>query len=194
MRGPDDNNRKRPMPVARLQKTAPYAPERPLCPTDLRLNGNEGRTVSVELLRTLVAEGPEVLRQYPDRNPLESRLAERLGLESPAVLATAGADEALDRLCRTYLEPGRNLIVATPTFEMIPRYARLAGAEVRETAWSGSSFPVEGVQDLGDEANGIIAIVTTVQTGFVSARGQDIRRQFTLVARVLPRNKGQASY
>ena len=170
------NRRKLPLPVARLQETSAYAPDRPLCPTDLRLDGNEGRVTAVDLFGPVAAEGPEVLRRYPDRSPLEARLAGLLGLEPAAVLATAGADDALDRLCRSYLEPGRNLVVATPTFEMIPRYARLAGAEVREAPWSGSFFPVDEVLDLVDDATGIIAVVTPNNPTGAVATADDLRR------------------
>ena len=39
-------------------------------------------------------------------------------------------DDALWRACQIALEPGRDLLVATPTFAMLPRYARLLGAHV----------------------------------------------------------------
>ncbi len=38
-------------------------------------------------------------------------------------LDDAGGDDALDRLCRAWLAPGRSIVLPVPTFEMIPRYA-----------------------------------------------------------------------
>ncbi|MEC9374132.1 MAG: histidinol-phosphate transaminase, partial [Planctomycetota bacterium] len=57
------------------------------------------------------------------------------------ILATAGADEAIDRLCRALLNPGDTLLTHTPSFEMIPRYAALAGAETRALPWPSGPFP-----------------------------------------------------
>jgi HAD superfamily hydrolase (TIGR01548 family) len=146
--------------VSRLTGETAYSPVRSGCPTDLRLDGNEGRTPPQVCLDGLVAAGTEALRLYPDSGSLTSRLAEKWGLEPRSVLVTAGADEALDRICRAYLDDSRTLVVATPTFEMIPRYARLAGAEVLETSWPSGAFPVDAVLDLVDERTGVIAVVS----------------------------------
>jgi histidinol-phosphate aminotransferase len=143
---------------------------------DLRLDGNEGRIPPVDLLDRLAAHGPEIVRRYPDRAELEATLAARVGLSPEAVLVTAGADDALDRLCRAYLEPGRNLVVATPTFEMIPRYARLAGAKVRTTPWPHGGFPVNKVLDLADKDTGIIAVVTPNNPTGQVATSEDLSR------------------
>jgi histidinol-phosphate aminotransferase len=165
-----------PRPVARLRSETAYAPGRTACPVDLRLDGNEGRVPPRGLLDNLAARGPEVVRRYPDRADLESALAGRVGLDPAAVLVTAGADDALDRLCRAYLEPGRNLVVATPTFEMIPRYARLAGAEVRTTTWPRDGFPVDQVLALADGDTGIIAVVTPNNPTGLVASADDLKR------------------
>ena len=66
------NRRHTPEPVAGLRKVAAYAPDRTLCPTDLRLDGNEGRAPAAALLARLAAGGPECLRRYPDRGPLDA--------------------------------------------------------------------------------------------------------------------------
>ncbi|MDX2473508.1 MAG: aminotransferase class I/II-fold pyridoxal phosphate-dependent enzyme [Candidatus Krumholzibacteria bacterium] len=154
------NSTNGPVPVPGLSTLDAYDPGGTTCPTDLRLSGNEGRAPSRELLLKLTEAGVEGLRRYPDRRPLEVRLADLNGLKPENVLVTAGADDALDRICRTYLDSARNLVVATPTFEMIPRYARLAGAEVREAAWRDELFPVTQVLDLVDAQTGVIAVVT----------------------------------
>jgi len=162
----------KPQPVSVLRDVTAYNPGRSACPVDLRLDGNEGRAPSSTLIDALAAAGPEALRRYPDRGPLEARLAAGLDLPPEAVLVTAGADDALDRLCRAYLAPARNLVVAVPTFTMIPRYARLAGAEIREVPWPSGPFPVEAVLDRVDDATGLIAVVTPNNpTGAVATAG-----------------------
>jgi histidinol-phosphate aminotransferase len=149
-----------PMPVLGLQALEAYDPGGTICPTDLRLNGNEGPAPSRDLLLKLTEAGVEGMRRYPDRQPLENQLAEQNGLQPHNVLVTAGADDALDRICRVYLDSARNLVVPTPTFEMIPRYARLAGAEVRNATWRDAKFPLAQVLELVDAQTGVIAVVT----------------------------------
>ena len=99
---------------------------------DLRLDGNEGA-------------GPEEERRYPDPRPLEEHLANNLGVDPRRVLVTAGGDEAIDRICRAYLNPGRELIQPVPTFEMIARYAGLAGATVVSVPWPDGNYPTDEV-------------------------------------------------
>ncbi len=89
-----------------------------------------------------------VLSRYPDHARLESLLAHKLGIAREQVLVTAGADDALDRVCRAFLAPSRRLLFPTPSFEMIPRYARWTGAEVVEFPWPDGPWPVDAALDL----------------------------------------------
>lgn len=170
------NRTRGPLPVTGLRSVTPYQPGRTACPTDLRLDGNEGRTPPERLLDRLVDAGTEVLRRYPERRTLEERLADRLRLDPAGVLVTAGADDSLDRICRAYLDTARNLVVAVPTFEMIPRYARLTGASVREAAWPRGSFPVDEILALTDENTGVIAVVSPNNPTGAVATAADLAR------------------
>lgn len=109
----------RPVPWVADQRA--YAVPRPAGPIDLRLDGNEGFAPPAGLLRTLTSGG--LLREYPSPRRLEALLAERHGVSADQVLVTAGADDALERACRALLAPGRSLVLPSPTFEMVDRYA-----------------------------------------------------------------------
>ena len=176
MREANLNSGRRPLPVAALHSATPYAPVRSGCPVDLRLDGNEGRAPRLDLTGLLEGAGGDLLRRYPDRGPLERLLAGRLGLPAGGVLVTAGGDEGIDRLCRSYLDSGRNLVTTSPTFEMIPRYARLSGAEVRQTPWPGGAFPTEAVLDLVDARTGVIAVVSPNNPTGAVATAADLQR------------------
>jgi histidinol-phosphate aminotransferase len=81
----------------------------------LRLDANEGRCLLSENdLREILS--PEIARRYPVRSLLEEPLAERLGLPAPCVLATAGADDAIDRAVRTLAGPGGLVMSTHPGF------------------------------------------------------------------------------
>jgi histidinol-phosphate aminotransferase len=85
------------------------------------------------------------LNRYPEPQPqaLISRLASLYGVLAQQVLATRGADEAIDVLSRIYLRAGSDAILQCgPTFGMYQLAARIQGAEVielpldRDQGWS----------------------------------------------------------
>jgi len=124
--------------------TRPYSVPSPGLPIDLRLDGNEGSRPDPTLFDVLVPD-PAVLRAYPDARPLEARLGRRFDVEPDRVFVAAGADEVLDRLCRAFLAPGRRAVLPAPGFEMLDRYAALAGADVTAPPWPDGPFPCDAV-------------------------------------------------
>jgi histidinol-phosphate aminotransferase len=97
----------------------------------------------LERLRSLTVED---LCRYPDRRPLEKRIASSLNLWAEQVMLTNGADEALHLLCEAYLEPGDSMIIPVPTFSMFEIYARQTGANVvRILSRERFEIPVEGM-------------------------------------------------
>ncbi|MEO1585144.1 MAG: histidinol-phosphate transaminase [Planctomycetota bacterium] len=99
--------------------------------------------------------------RYPSAGSLEQRLADEHGVSPERVLVTAGADEAIDRLCRVCLTKGTHAIVATPTFEMIPRYIAMAGADTLGIPWGhGEPFPTRSFLDAVTPATAMAALVT----------------------------------
>jgi len=148
----------KPSPGA-AQASRYHVPRAP-APIDLHLDGNEGATPSSTLYAALDAAGSDAMRRYPDAATLEAALATRLGVSAERVIVTAGADETIDRACRAMLAPGRNIVLPTPTFEMIARYARLSGGELRPVPWVGAEWPRAEVLRAVDANTGIVAVVT----------------------------------
>lgn len=73
------------------------------------------------------------LNRYPEPQPqaLIARLADLYGVPTEYVLATRGADEAIDLLSRIFLRAGQDAILqATPAFGMYQVSARIQGAAV----------------------------------------------------------------
>jgi histidinol-phosphate aminotransferase len=85
------------------------------------------------------------LNRYPEPQPpaLIEPLAALYGVPAASVLATRGADEAIDVLARIYLRAGADAILqCSPTFGMYEVAARIQGADVvelplkREEGWA----------------------------------------------------------
>lgn len=152
-----------------------YAPPRPGAPVDLHLDGNEGEAPPAELLQAVLAAGTEALRRYPDASVLEADIAATLGIEPSRVVVTAGGDDALERILRAALAPGREVVLPVPTFEMIERYARLASAEVVHVPWVSGAFPVEAVLAAVTERTAVVTVVSpNSPTGLVATEA-DLR-------------------
>lgn len=137
-----------------------YAPEQFAGPIDLRLDGNEGPVPTEMLMRQLSATDPQTIRRYPSTARLEAQIAQRYGVAPDQVVVTAGADDALDRCCRLTLSPDAAILLTDPTFEMLPRYAQLAGADVRSIPWFSGKFPTRELIAAIDERVQTIAIVS----------------------------------
>ena len=159
------------LPATRVP-TTPYARPQPVAADSLRLDGNEGSRPEPELLRELAEQPVDLLRDYPDLGELEAAIARRHGVEEDRVLVTDGADGAMDRLFRAYLEPGRELLVPVPTFEMIHRFAATCGATVRTVPWGGR-FPLAELDAAIGPRTAMVAVVSPNNpTGAVIAAGE----------------------
>jgi histidinol-phosphate aminotransferase len=140
--------------------TAYHVPRHP-APLDLLLDGIGGLPAPSDLFDRLRDADPDrLVRGYPDARPFAATLAAIHGLPAERVLVTAGGDDALDRACRAYLAPGRSIVLPTPTFEMIARYATWAGATVHEVPWPGGPWPVDAVLAAVRPDTTVVAVVS----------------------------------
>ena len=149
-----------PRPAARLAGLSPYAPPPRDGGSELLLDANEGVPDADGLASAIRSISPDDLRRYPDASALERDLAARLETDPCRVIVTNGGDDAIDRICRSVVEPGRNAVLHTPTFEMIGRGVRLAGGEARSVPWMGGGFPLETFLDAIDADTALAALVT----------------------------------
>lgn len=114
---------------------------------ELRLDMNESTTgCSPRVLARIQAMDAKKVALYPSRERGELMVSRLLGRPPAQVLLTNGADEAIDLLCRAYLEREDELLLSTPTFPMYEIFARAAGANAKKIP-SGPefSFPVDEI-------------------------------------------------
>ncbi|MBM4394409.1 MAG: aminotransferase class I/II-fold pyridoxal phosphate-dependent enzyme [Deltaproteobacteria bacterium] len=169
-----------------LRGMVAYRVPRHPAPIDLYLDGNEGAVPPIgEALGLLHAAGPDVLRRYPDARPLEALVAADLGVDAARVIVTAGGDDALDRLCRAVLAGGREMVLPVPTFEMLDRFARLAGGSVRPVPWRpGAPYPTGDVVAAVGAATAIVVVVSPNNPTGGVATLDDLRRASDAAAAV----------
>ncbi len=160
-------------PQPALVGTRPYSVPRSAAPIDRWLDGNEGADPDPALWAA--AGGVDALRRYPDARSLEAEIAERVGVDPAQVLVTAGADDALDRICRAML-PGRALLMPTPGFEMLPRYARIAGGTVRTVPWTSERYPTDAVVAAVDSDVAVVAVTSPDNPTGGVASAADLQR------------------
>jgi histidinol-phosphate aminotransferase len=164
-----------PRPAMTLDVVRPYTMPRRHLACDLALDSNEGQGPPASLLAVWAGEGQEPVRRYPSQGALEAQLAAREGVRASELVVTAGADDAIDRLCRVMLGPEREVILPVPTFEMIGRYARAAGGRVVEVFWGDGPWPRTEVLRAITDKTALIALVSPNNPTGVACAVDDLR-------------------
>jgi len=162
-----------PGPSPAVPAASPGIPRVPAT-IDLRLDGNQGAAPSAAFLARLGGDA-ELLRAYPLDRELEHALAARHGVAVDRVFVGAGADDVLDRLCRAVLAPGRAAVVPVPTFEMLPRYVALTGAQLVSIPWREGPWPRAAVLAALSPATALVAIVSPNNPTGLVATADDVR-------------------
>ncbi|HHQ49371.1 MAG TPA: aminotransferase class I/II-fold pyridoxal phosphate-dependent enzyme [Acidobacteria bacterium] len=161
-----------------------YSPNRHPAPVELRLDGNEGPPPPEEIL-SLAVPGPEIWRRYPSARTVEALIARRHGVPPEAVLVTAGADDALERAIRVAAGPGRRVVLTEPTFEMLPRYVRLAGGTPDFVPWWSGPFPVDRmIARLAGDTAAVVVVSPNNPTG-LAISGEELERLAAALGRRL---------
>ena len=154
-------------PVPALAQVPPYVLGRPESGIDIVLDFNESLASPASITDQTL---PWPVNRYPDHAELERALARRLGVEADHVLATNGADDALERTVRSVCCAGRRAVVTTPSYGMIRRFAVLAGAEVEEIAWWRGDLPEQKVSAAAEGASLLALVSPNNPTGSVVSR------------------------
>lgn len=142
-------------------------------PRRLNLSENEGSHHELALPWEALASH---LHRYPEVSDLGATLASVHGVAAGRVLVTAGADDAIDRLCRVVLGPGRSMVLPSPTFDRIPRYAAMAGAVVFGVPWVDGAFPIEGYLEHVGARPAIVGVISPNNPTGTVATADDLER------------------
>lgn len=144
----------------------------------LRLDFNENTVgCSPHVLARLQQLTADDLARYPEREAVEARVANFLGIDSSALLLTNGVDEAIHLLCQTYLDPGDEALIVVPTYSMYRIYMAAAGANVISIpSGEGFEFPADDLLNHVSPHTRLIAIANPNNpTGTVGSRDDLVR-------------------
>ncbi|MDE1175956.1 MAG: histidinol-phosphate transaminase [Edaphobacter sp.] len=141
----------------------------------LRLDFNEN-TFSpsprvLDRLKQITAEG---LTKYPEREPVERKVAAHLGLDPKQVLLTNAVDEAIHLVCCTFLEADDEVLIATPSFFMYDVSVGLMTRNlIKVQADETLEFPFEKLLAAITERTKLIIVASPNNpTGAVATRAQ----------------------
>ena len=109
--------------------------------------------------------------RYPAQQPedLMRRLAGLYDVEPEQLMAGRGADEAIDVLLRTFVEPGERVVICPPTFGYFKTASLIQGAEVVEVSQL-DGFDEAGVRDAMADAKLVFLCSPNNPTGSVITR------------------------
>ncbi len=166
-----------PQPSAGVRRMKEYHP--PLGDrSGLRLDFNENTfACSPRVLEAFGKISRGDLTRYPEREPVEARVAAHLGLKPQQLLLTNGVDEAIHVLCQTYLDAGTEILLPVPTYTMYEVYA--SGTPARVIAVPTEDrfrFPLRALLNAITPATRLIAIANpNSPTGHAASRDDLLR-------------------
>ena len=165
-----------PIPRARVQAMKEYHP--PLGNRDaMRLDFNENTVACSPRVREVLGRiSAGDLTRYPERAPVESIVADHLGVGPEQVVLTNGVDEAIHVLFETFLDAGDELLLPVPTYTMYEVYASATDARTVTVQAAGDfQFPFERLMGAITPRTKIIAIANpNSPSGSIATREQII--------------------
>jgi histidinol-phosphate aminotransferase len=98
----------------------------------VRLSANENPYGPSPAAIAALRDAFGLVARYPDDEAdlLAGDVAKLHGVAADGVILGAGSSEILKLVAAAYTSPSRKLVMASPTFEAISRYARAGGAEI----------------------------------------------------------------
>ena len=103
---------------------------------------------------------PSFLAMYPEEGSLVKKYAAMVGVGPENVTLTDGSLLGMGYLTHVFGEPGKNMVVVKPTFNMYGVFASLNGMGVVEVPYEADfSMPIEKILAAIDDRTGIVVLV-----------------------------------
>ncbi|MBI4825746.1 MAG: histidinol-phosphate transaminase [Nitrospirae bacterium] len=122
-----------------IKNIKPYVPGKPIEELErelgitgsIKLASNESPIGPSPLAVKALAEGINDLNRYPDGScyNLKTALSQKLGITSDEIIFGNGSNEIIELAVRTFLSPGDEAIMASPSFVVYPTVTQAAGGK-----------------------------------------------------------------
>ncbi|MBO8154958.1 MAG: histidinol-phosphate transaminase [Bacillaceae bacterium] len=128
----------------------------------VKLASNENPFGCSSEVKKVLKNSLDDINFYPDGHSrqLRQKLADHIGVHEDSLIFGSGSDEIVQMLCRTFLEPGTNTVMASPTFPQYRHHAKIEGAEVREVPVKDGFHDLDSMLEEIDEHTRIIWLCT----------------------------------
>jgi histidinol-phosphate aminotransferase len=153
-------------PKQQLLSLKPYKPGKPVeevrrelgLEKIVKLASNENPYGCSERAKERISNELSNLHIYPDGYTAELRemLSNFLHVNQDQIIFGNGSDEVVQILCRAYLCPGTNTVMAAPTFPQYRHNAVIEGAEVREIQLVDGFHDLDAMIEAIDESTKIV--------------------------------------
>ncbi len=137
-------------PNLAVKNMRPYSPPSQGRADKMRLDFNEN-TVGcspqvIDAIRKLTDSN--VISMYPEYSQAQNKIAKFFGVGTEQMVFTNGTDEAISLLVDTFIEPGGELIVMSPSYAMYRFYGELGRAKIVEVEYDAKRQLVFEVEKL----------------------------------------------
>lgn len=126
----------------------------------IKLASNENPYGYSPQVKEYFMKNSEELNIYPDGHAttLRKAVAEKNQLAEDQLVFGSGSDELIQVICRTFLFPGANTVMATPTFSQYKHHSVIEGAEIKEIPVDDGAHNLRAMAEAIDENTEIVWI------------------------------------
>src|SRR5690625_1100602 len=126
----------------------------------VKLASNENPYGYSKQLKNTILDNIDEINIYPDRHAsqLRTSLASRLSIKEEQLIFGNGSDEIVQIISRTFLYPGVNTVMATPTFPQYKHHALIDGADIKEIPTINGYHDLDGMLQAIDKSTKIVWI------------------------------------
>lgn len=124
----------------------------------VKLSSNENPYGYSDKVKAAFAEMAFDFEIYPDGYGYDLRMAiaKKYAVNEEQLVIGAGSDEIIAFICRAYLYPGVNTVMATPTFSQYRQNALIEGADLKEIPTIDGRHDLDAMLDAIDEKTKVV--------------------------------------
>jgi histidinol-phosphate aminotransferase len=149
------------VPLAQRLFASPEPQRNPLVSGAIAINSNENAYGPLPSATKAMQDALVRGNRYPFGmyDPLLTKIASVNGVRKDQVVMGAGSTEMLRLAAQAFLAPGKNVVVADPTFEAMAEFGDALGAEVRKVPLTANyAHDLEAMLKRADSNTGLIYI------------------------------------